>query len=342
MKSSFYECDTPFIPAHHQPSTLIDMVLGRAGDSHRLLRGTGLFYEDILTGMRRISPDQFKLLIDNACKLVSDEDLSFLFGQRLLPGHYGAASHALRNSASVQDALSLLEQLPVLLSPLMKPHLWYDDHYVWICWTDSCGLGARMRFMMETMSVAISRLSHELLGQRLPWEFIFAHERPRHIEQYWVHLGQNLRFGQPANLMRLPRMWASKTCPAALTTINQVVLQQSQVQRGELGFDSSLLDGIYHYLGLHVQQAPSLEQTAQAFGYSSATLKRKLSKHGTGFQQLLDQVRLHTAIKLYLIYGYSSEQVAAHLQFHDAANFRRSFKRWTGLAPNMLRKHFGL
>lgn len=321
---------------------LIDMVQGRAKDSHRLLRGTGLFYEDILTGKRCISPEQFKILIDNACKLVDHEDLSFLFGQRLLPGHYGVASHALRNAETLQDALGLLEQLHALLSPLIKPQLWHDDEYLWICWTDTCGLGPQMRFMVEAMSVAISTLSYELLGQRLPWEYSFAHERPRYIEQYWVHLGQNLRFGQPVNLMRVHRIWSSKPCPNALTTINQVVIQQSRAQVEELGIESSFLEGIYRYLCLHVQAAPSLEQTAQAFGFSTATLKRKLSKHGTGFQELLDQVRMHMAIKLFLVHGFSNDQVAAHLQFHDAANFRRSFKRWTGLAPSALRKHLGL
>jgi AraC-like DNA-binding protein len=29
--------------------------------------------------------------------------------------------------------------------------------------------------------------------------------------------------------------------------------------------------------------------------------------------------------------------VARHLGFHDSANFRRSFKRWTGVTPSLLR-----
>ena len=342
MWNSFYECDTSFIPAHYQPAALIDLIRGRTREPDRLLRGTGLFYEDVLTGRRNFSPKQFIALIDSARRLVDDDDISFLFGQRLLPGHYGVASHALRNAATIQDALCMLEQLHGLLSPLLKPRLWYDEKYLWICWTDSCGLGSHLRFMVEALSVAISALSRELLGQRLPWEYFFAHERPRHIEQYWVHLGQNLRFGQPVNLMRAPRAWTSQACPDALATISQVVLQQSRERAAALGAEASFLDCVYQYLQSHIQEAASLEQTARAFGISTATLKRKLSKHGTGFQELSDQVRMHAAIKLYLVDGFSNEQVAAHLQFHDAANLRRSFKRWTGLVPSMLRKHLGL
>ena len=36
------------------------------------------------------------------------------------------------------------------------------------------------------------------------------------------------------------------------------------------------------------------------------------------------------------------EEVAAYLQFNDTTNFRRSFKRWTGLVPSQARQMFGL
>ena len=40
--------------------------------------------------------------------------------------------------------------------------------------------------------------------------------------------------------------------------------------------------------------------------------------------------------------GYGNEEVAAYLQFNDTTNFRRSFKRWTGLVPSQARQMFGL
>lgn len=35
--------------------------------------------------------------------------------------------------------------------------------------------------------------------------------------------------------------------------------------------------------------------------------------------------------------GYSNEEVAEYLRFTDATNFRRSFKRCTGLVPSAVR-----
>ena len=39
--------------------------------------------------------------------------------------------------------------------------------------------------------------------------------------------------------------------------------------------------------------------------------------------------------------GYSNDEVASYLRFNDTTNFRRSFKRWTGLAPSSLRRLLG-
>ena len=44
-------------------------------------------------------------------------------------------------------------------------------------------------------------------------------------------------------------------------------------------------------------------------------------------------------MSLYLLHErhYSNEAIAAHLGYHDANNFRRAFKRWTGRAPRQAR-----
>ena len=49
-------------------------------------------------------------------------------------------------------------------------------------------------------------------------------------------------------------------------------------------------------------------------------------------------VKVQVALYLYQVKGYSNDQVASHLHFHDATNFRRSFKRWTGVPPSALRR----
>ena len=81
----------------------------------------------------------------------------------------------------------------------------------------------------------------------------------------------------------------------------------------------------------------SRSRSANAAVYQAATCKRKLQKHHTHFQALHDEVRKHVALYLYWSRGYGNDEVAQYLRFTDTTNFRRSFKRWTGLVPSAIR-----
>jgi len=338
MRGQWYERDSRFIAAHQQPASLIDLCLGRGIDSHRLLRGTGLFHEDILRGATLISPAQYLQLIDNAQRLLAADDTSFLFGQRLLPGHQGAASQALALAGNLQEALQLLGELHALLCPLLSPRLVCDERHAYLYWLDSCGAGPLQRFLLEVHMAALTALGRRLGGERLPWRFHFRHAEPRCVEQYWVHLGEDLHFGSPCDLMRLPLACLTRPLPQAAPTACAVSCRQARMQREAAGPAASLLDHLYDWLLAHVREAPSLERAAEAFAMSPTTLKRKLRKHATSYQEQLDRVRLHVALYLQQVKGYGNDAIATYLRFHDANNFRRSFKRWTGMPPSSLRQ----
>ncbi|WP_339515181.1 AraC family transcriptional regulator [Pseudomonas sp. RL_15y_Pfl2_60] len=338
LKASWYENDSRFIPGHWQPAVLVDLALSRGIDSHRLLRGTGLFHEDLQAGRVRLCAQQFLQLIDNSECLLAAADTRFQYGQRLLPGYYGAASHALQHSADLGQALDIVCRYRALLSPLLSPRVLLDEQNVYVYWLDSCGAGAQQRFLVESAMTALLAMSRWLAGAPLPWKVSIAQTKPRQVEQYWVNLGEDVRFDAPVDLLSLPREYLHQPWPAAAPTAGQAAQQQSLQQLQELGFDASLLDHLYRHLLANLRHQPQLENVALAFGMSPSTLKRKLHRHGTHFQEQLDLARKHMALYLYQIKGQSNEEVAAYLQFHDSTNLRRSFKRWTGLAPSVLRQ----
>jgi len=335
-----YECDTRFIAAHHQPAVLIDLALSRGIGSHQLLRGTGLFYEDITSGRARISPAQLLTLISNAQRLLDADDSSFLLGQRLLPGHYGETSHALNHACTLLQALEHLQQFRALLSPLLTPRLLLDDKQAHLYWVESWGTEEQQRFLVEASLTAVVAMIRRLSGERLPWRFYFSYSQPRHIEQYWVHLSENLTFDSQWTMMSLPRKYLHTPWPNASTTAGQVAQQASHAQLASLGWQCSFIDQLYDYLLANIRAPLNLERVAQAFEMSPASLKRKLQKQGTHFQEQLDLVRKHVALYLYQMKGYSNEEVASYLCFNDTTNFRRSFKRWTGLVPSSLSQLF--
>ena len=104
-----YENDDPMYSAHHHAALLIDLVQGRS--SHKLLSGTGLFYEDVVSGEKNISAQQFLRLIKNAQSEYQHNDLSFRWGHTLWPGHYDSFSQLLGNCQNLYQTLQVLSDI---------------------------------------------------------------------------------------------------------------------------------------------------------------------------------------------------------------------------------------
>ncbi|MBO9493531.1 AraC family transcriptional regulator ligand-binding domain-containing protein [Thalassotalea sp. G20_0] len=334
-QKQWLENDSRFIKAHQQPAVLIDLASSRGVEKHRLLRHTGLFYEDIITGNEIISPEQFLQLISNTRKLLKSDDISFLFGHRLFPGNYGNLTEALLCSGNLYQALKMLCCDSLTSSPLLAMHMQMDDQFCHIRFFDTCGLQENDRFVLETMMAAISQLSRWLSGNKPVWKYNISQSPPEYIEQFHVHLGENITFNAQADSIVIPKDCLFQAWPNGKATAYEVAKQRCEAgseQNGSL-FIAAVVDFLYR----EVRHSPSLEQTASAFCMSPATLKRKLKKHRTHFQALQDIVRKQVAVYLFNYRGYSNEQVAEWLNFSDTSNFRRAFIRWTGITPTLLK-----
>lgn len=329
----WYEMDDKVIAAHHQPALLVDLLRTEGICSHRILRGTGLFIEDILEGERLISPEQFIQLIRNARKLSNDPGLSFRWGAQLWPGHYGQYSHLLANAANLEDALDILVQYRRYLCPLVSPRLIKDDQYGYVQWVDAIGLGEEYRFVIEAVFAGVMSMTRWLAEQRLPWQCTFSYSEPVCAEQYQVNLSSRVCFDIGVDSLIIERAWLRQPWHQANAIAAQIARRECQRMNNSVA-TSSFPDVVYQHMLDHVREPLSLADMAALFDMSSATFKRKLRKHQCQFQRLQDRVRFHVCVYLIHVQGWNNEQIADYLAFSDSNNFRRAFKRWAGVTPS--------
>ncbi|KQV61393.1 MULTISPECIES: AraC family transcriptional regulator [unclassified Duganella] len=326
--------DQATIPAQGVPWHFLKYALQRDALPAPIARGTGMPGDGgaPLQGTL-LSPQQCLQLLGNTLRELDSPDTGFMLGQHMLPGADPALSGALRQAASLGQALAILCEWPSFLSPLLRPRLHVGDGQAVLYWSDSHGAPGLRAALVEMHMTAVVSLARWLGGRRLPWRFCFNRARPRHIEQHEVHLGGDLRFDCQLDAMLLDAALLSQPWPGG----NADACAAGLAAAGGRGRAPSLADALYDYLLAEVRCAPTLESASAAFGVSPATLKRHLARYGTHFVAELDQVRTHVALYLFQSRRADNEAVADYLGFHDAANFRRSFKRWTGLTPALLR-----
>lgn len=322
----------PSIPARQQPALALEYGRSRDAVDADLLRDTGL-----LTGLAPdslVSPSQYLQQLTNTLRALDSPDTSFMLGQLLLPGHDGAVSHALVQAPTLRVLLETLCRFHARLTPLLRPRFESWDGVALVYWVDAFGAPGVKAALVEMHMTALVGLCRWLGGERLPWRFCFNRGAPRHVEQHHVHLGTELRFGCQLDAMLLPSSWLDRPWPRASELAARLALQEAALEAPRA---PGILAALYDYLLENVRAAPTLERAASDFGVSPATFKRQLLRHHTHFQGELDQVRTHVALWLLQVERADNEAVARYLGFHDAANFRRSFKRWTGLTPGPIR-----
>ena len=331
----FFLHDQRFIPAHGQAAVLLDLAADQAIDSNVLLRHTGLFREQIVQGEAQLSSHDFLQLIHNSRRSLADSELSFRYGQRLFPGHYGAASTLLANAGNLAQALQVFCDFGVLIQPLAGARLSLSEQHLCLQWLDCAGSGPHWRFIVEAAMTGVASVTRWLSGERLPWQFLFRHDCPDYPEQYQVHLSGPLHFASQIDAMLLPLEYLERPWPNHSATARQAALQQCQQAIASLPGTLSLRHGLYLHLLEHIHQPPSLQESAEWLECSPATLKRRLKGFSSHYQQLLDEARLHQAVHWLAFHGLGPDQVCARLNFTDSTNFRRSFKRWSGQTPAM-------
>jgi AraC-like DNA-binding protein len=283
----------------------------------------------------QLSPQQLLRMMAVVQQELASADTPFVLGQLSLPGHYGLPSHALAQAENLGQALQVLVRHAGRLSPLLTPRLLQHRDEIILLWTEACGLPAALRgFVVDLQMSAVTAMCQWLGGERLPWRYSFNRTQPRDLSQHAVYLGPELQFDCQVDAMRLPAACLGKTWPRGVqaSMAAQALAQGAEPAARARGF----LAALYDYLLPRYREAPTLEAAAAFFGVSCATFKRHLAQHGTHYQAQVDQVRTHVALYLLLLQGRSNEGVAQQLGFHDRSNFRRSFKRWTGLVPSLL------
>ncbi len=78
---------------------------------------------------------------------------------------------------------------------------------------------------------------------------------------------------------------------------------------------------------------PSFSRISEHLHMSESSLRRRLQKENTSYQNLKDEVRCQIAIDKLLNENATVADLADHLGFTEPSSFVRSFKSWTGETP---------
>lgn len=190
------------------------------------------------------------------------------------------------------------------------------------------------QFFVEREAASIVNLGRQVTASPVALGRVhFAHAAPRSLQGYRAFEPLPV-FDADANfiemhrdLLELPIPQADPYAAAATQEQCRQLLARHRARSGYAGKVRDRLSGRPGHM-------PDIETLATELHISSRTLRRHLTREGTSYRGLVDEVREQLAEELLALGALSVADIGRRLGYADTPSFTAAFKRWKGgMAP---------
>lgn len=200
---------------------------------------------------------------------------------------------------------------------------------------------ALLPFFCEELFASSTMIARELVGAELrPLRLELAYPRPEHAGEYAQLFGCELRFDAPRCRLLIGTEWLARPLPGYNPLTAQQALALCAQQRTPDGGEphQEIVAAVERLLRQQLRQQPTLTEVARTLNLSERSLRRRLTESGRVFREIHDRVRAEHALQLLQAGALSVAEIGGEVGYSDPREFRRAFKRWTGMAPQEARR----
>ncbi len=288
----------------------------------------------------RVSYRQAACIVEAALRSLPQADIGLRLGQRQNIGNFGLLGLAMMTARTFGDAIGIGLQFAGLSGSLMDLEFDTSD-------PDAIAMAAVQRapdepllpFLCEELFASTLMLCRGLVGDGFrPLRLELSYPAPAYAERYRDVFDCDIAFGMPRNRILVETRWLDQRLPTynPVSARQALALCHAQLQGGRQ--PSEIVASVRRLLREKLQENPKLADIAAELHLTERTLRRHLAGAGTGFKAIHDAARSERARELLRDRQLPIGQIGAALGFKDAREFRRAFKRWTGVTPREARE----
>lgn len=320
-------------------SCLFDEMADQGRSPSELLAGTALAPGAIHDAGARISHRQKVQLFRNVRRLSRDPLIGLRAGQRQRLSDFGVYGYALLASPDFGQAITLGIRHIGLAGPVLEKSFRIAHGVAMFEGHDLLALGALLPLVCEFWLSSMQRLIECVLGQPFqPKALLLPYPAPPHASAYAQVFRCPVQFDAGVMQWHFDAALLALPCPNANAITAHMCLQMCERMAGAPGkaepdfvktIRLALLSGQGRFL--------SAQDMAGRLHVSKRTLHRRLAMWDVRYQDLVDQVRRHLADQYLRETALNMDEIAERTGFADASNFRKAYRRWTGMAPSTYR-----
>ena len=284
-------------------------------------------------------------LIEAAVEASGDELLGLHMSQRAEPAGFGVSGYIRQACSTLQQTIELTIRYERLVSDIGTTSLRHQPGtalWCWDCKTDNPRFRRQATDYLLGSWVNIQLRLVSPQGQPPILAVHFRHAPPARQEllaEYQQVFGCPCHFNQQESGLVLAIATLTQPLSHPDSALQETLEQHARALLGQRKTEPNFADTVRAQLGHLLRQGhASREQLAESLGLSSRHLHRQLEAAGSGYRQLLDEVRLELAQNCLRDPAYNVEAVGLRLCFSESQSFIRWFRGMTGVTPAEFRR----
>lgn len=316
-----------------------------------LLRQSGLDFDPLdadTAGWRpEVSAMQYSRVYQRVLAQVGDESFGLKPGVAVAPGAFRMMCYCVISCDNLGRAIQRAAEFYLTLFRDQTPlYASFSGSEARVGYREALAPGENRVDTLDAYALsAWHRFFGWLTGRPLQLSRVeFAGDEPANPSRYRELFGCPVLYRQPANLMvfdsaclRLPIVHTEQSVDDFIRTAPYQLLTMTPER-----YSRSLVTRVRALIGHDFSGGfPGFERISRALNMSAPTLRRRLKKEGTSFQQIKDECRREAACKYLEQPDLPINTVAERLGFTDPSAFHRAFKKWTGVTPGAWRESAG-
>lgn len=318
---------------------LVDYAQVRGVAPEAWFAGTGLSVALVQQPETLVSYRQAATLIRRALRALSADAVGLQLGSREGLVSFGMLGFAMLSSRTFLEAAETGMQHHQASGSLMDVTMEFSSTTATLQAYERFPDAELLPFLCEELFSSSVAMARAMLGHDVfPLRVDLSYPPPTYAAAYRRLFNCPVHFNCDANRMVLDAVLLNKPLPMHSPVSFSAALEVCRKRIEPTALLQDVIASVEGLLRENFRQRLSMAQIANRLNVTERTLRRHLLDAGQNFSAIRDRVLEQQARSLLNESLLPIATIAAELGFSDLRDFRRAFRRWTGMAPMSVRR----
>lgn len=276
----------------------------------------------------------------NLLELTGNPMLGLLLGKAYQLESYGLLGYAFMSAPTLRQALIVLQNYGPLTFTLFKVDFRVEGGHGVLSFAPDLPIPADLLtyYVDRDLTAAISSGRSSLRSPLQPLQVAMMHDGEEQRDIYERHFRCPVSFGAARSELRIEANRLDEAMPQGDAETTAMCQQQCRLLLARMSASSSFVERVRELIVARPGYFPDIDYVAEKLNMTSRTLRRRLAREDSSFQQILAEVRYELAREYLATSSLPMEEISQLLGYSAPANFSNAFKRWHGASPREFRQ----